>query len=177
MAKTRAKIKGRQESGRFMALPFCILESENFLQLSATATRLLIDLFHQHNGRNNGDFQATWNYMRCKRNWKSEKTLHLAKQELLFYGLIIETKRGGLRSSSRYGVCWLALDVAEDVSVFNTYVKTRVVPNLWREVRGTFSRKDFLLCHKRPKKEKPQKDGTVTPFRSVKRRGKKPSKK
>ena len=157
-----------------MALPYCILEHENYIRLSGTATKLLIDIFMQYNGKNNGSFKATWDYMKHKRGWRSEETLNLAKQELIHYGFILCVKAGGLRSHSLYAVTWLQIDEADDVSILNSYVKAKVVPSLWRERKETFNKKDYRQSHKKPKEEKPQ--GTVTPFRGVKRKKKIPRK-
>ena len=177
MAKNRTRIKNRQEAGRFMALPFCILESENFLQLSATATRLLIDVFAQYNGANNGDFIASLHHMKT-RGWRSKQTLNLALQELLHMGMIIRTKQGGLRSHSRYAVSWLMIDQAEDISVYNFYVRQKRVPGLWRESREPFNKRVYKELHKQKRQVKKPQEAVITPFpRRSKRSGKSEAKK
>jgi hypothetical protein len=71
---------------------------------------LLIDLFAQYRGDNNGDLYAAWKLMK-PRGWRSEETLAKAKRELLDYGLIVETRKGARpNKASLYAVTWCDLD-------------------------------------------------------------------
>jgi hypothetical protein len=97
-------------SGGFVAFPHALLNHPNFLSLSGHATKLLLLIARQYKGRNNGDFQAGWNYAK-KHGWKSQDTLHRVKKELLEKGFIAETRKGGFPNKcSLYGITWLALD-------------------------------------------------------------------
>jgi hypothetical protein len=58
IARTRERIKGRKEGGRFMLIPYVVLDSPDVLGLSAIAFKLLMMMFKQFNGGNNGDFSA-----------------------------------------------------------------------------------------------------------------------
>ena len=63
-------------------LPRELIDHPAFLRLSAHAKALLIDLGAQYRGDNNGDLGCAWKLMK-PRGWRSEATLHKAKQELL----------------------------------------------------------------------------------------------
>jgi hypothetical protein len=125
---TRRKSKGRRESGSFSALPHHILESPQYASLSAPAVKLLLDLFAQYRGNNNGDFCAVWSLMK-KRGWRSRDTLAKSIKALLKSGFIIKTRQGGWNLACLYAVTWLAIDECGgklDVSA------TRVPDNLWK---------------------------------------------
>ena len=98
MGNSYAKAKGRREHGRFHMLPHACLIHENFIRLSPKAVKLLIDLCVQYNGRNNGDLCAAFTMMK-KRGWRSKETLNKAINELVHYGWIMVTRRGGLNKT------------------------------------------------------------------------------
>jgi len=52
-----------------MQLPKHILQSAAWARLTAFEIKLLIDVYMQFNGRNNGDFSATWSGMH-ERGWR-----------------------------------------------------------------------------------------------------------
>lgn len=108
-APTREKLKGRRSSGTYFGLPHAVMDSVNYLNLSAKAIRLLNDLGRQYNGKNNGDLCATWSVIK-KRGWSSRSTLYKALQELLHYGLIIKSKQGGKHAPSLYALTWQSID-------------------------------------------------------------------
>ena len=109
MARTRRRIMGRADSGGFFALPHAVLDSPNFRMLSAQAVKLLCDLGRQFRGTNNGDLTATWSLMHG-RGWKSRDTLGKALAELLHFGMIEQTRQGGLHRCSLYALTWRAID-------------------------------------------------------------------
>jgi len=127
MNDPRAKYKGRKTSYSFVMLRHDVMRHENFKTLSGNATKLLIDLLSQFNGKNNGDFCATWSLMK-KRGWRSKGTLSRALKELLQRGWIIKTRQGWQNHSGLYAVTWLPidecdgkLDIAHTVTAFNTW--------------------------------------------------------
>lgn len=94
-------------------LPYAVLDSSNYLKLPPSAKQLLVDIFRQHNGRNNGDLSASFKMMQ-KRGWKSKSTLARALEALLESNLIIKTREGWFQGehSSRcalYAVTWLGI--------------------------------------------------------------------
>jgi hypothetical protein len=103
--KRREKI-----SGRFLAMPHTVLNSQAYLSLGPHARSLLFDMAVQYNGRNNGDLSATWEQMR-QRGWKSRDTLCKAKKQLIERQLIVETRKGHRPNvASLYAVTWCGLD-------------------------------------------------------------------
>jgi hypothetical protein len=102
-------MKGRRESGTFVALPHAVLESERWRSLSPIATKLVIDVFSQFRGYNNGDLAAPWSLM-SRRGWRSKATLYKAIKQAKDAGMIIVTRQGGRKIPTLYGVTWLAID-------------------------------------------------------------------
>ena len=100
---------GRKESGSFVMLPHTVLEHENYARRSHRAIRLLIDLYGQYRGNNNGDLCLAWTIM-TKKGWKSKDQLHKAKKELLDSGWIIVTRQGGRNKCSLYAVTFKSID-------------------------------------------------------------------
>jgi hypothetical protein len=130
MANSYSKAKGRREGGQFFALPYRILEHENFIRLSPRANKLFTDLLPQFNGKNNGDLTAAFSVMK-KRGWKSKETLHLAIDELLHYGWLIRTRVGGLNKSCHlYAFSFLSID---DCSGKIDCKPTKAPPGGWNQ--------------------------------------------
>jgi hypothetical protein len=94
MVSRRERITGRRERGSFLLLPHAYLDSEQYAQLSPRAVKALLDLASQYRGKNNGDLAATWSVMR-RCGWTSKDQLYKALQELLNFGWIVCTRRGG----------------------------------------------------------------------------------
>ena len=109
MAK-RKHAKHNRDPGQFAAIPFSVLDSRAFLNCGAHSRMLLLDLCRQFRGNNNGDLCVPWKHMK-DRGWKSQETLSKAKRELLRWGLIVETRKGGFpNKASLYALTWLGLD-------------------------------------------------------------------
>lgn len=113
MARKNNHGKKNSFSGRYMQLPYAVLDSINYRKLPPSAKQLLIDIFRQHNGHNNGDLSASFKIMH-KRGWKSKSTLSRALEALLKSDLIIKTREGWFQGehSSRcalYAVTWLGI--------------------------------------------------------------------
>ena len=112
MAKRKPWKEGRdkRDGGAFMALPMSVINSRAYIDASPYARALLLDLYMQYRGDNNGDLSACWKVMRA-RGWRSETTLTKAKRELIELGLIVETRKGARpNKASLYAVTWCALD-------------------------------------------------------------------
>jgi len=109
MARSRLKATGRSDGARFVAMPHAILKSSNYAELRAPAVKLMLDLYVQYNGYNNGDFAMAWSMMR-KLGWRSKDTLYRARDELLGYGFITQTRQGGKHKCSLYAVTWQPID-------------------------------------------------------------------
>ena len=157
MANNYAKSKGRKENSPYIAIPYCVLDHENYIRMSDSAKSLLLDILRQFNGHNNGDLKAAWSFMHEKRGWKSKQTLSFALKELDHYGFIVQTQVGGKNKYSFYAVTWLQIDKADDVSIIKSYVTPKTVPNLYKQPKEDY---------RRPKKAK------VVPFDTVRNRKK-----
>ncbi|MDP5009083.1 MAG: hypothetical protein NWQ13_08915, partial [Glaciimonas sp.] len=80
-------------AGGFVAMPRAMLNHLNFRSLGGNASKLLMNIAAQYNGKNNGDLSAAWADMKTY-GWKSQDTLNKAKKELLAKGFIAETRKG-----------------------------------------------------------------------------------
>lgn len=102
--------RDKRDGGAFITLPLSVLNSRAYIEAGPHARMLLIDLFMQYRGDNNGDLCAAWKFMK-PRGWRSEATLNKAKRELIELGLIVETRKGARpNKASLYAVTWCALD-------------------------------------------------------------------
>ena len=124
--KSRPNATGRREVVPFLRLPRPVYSSHNFIMLSPSAIKLLIDIAIQYNGSNNGDLQASLNPMRA-RGWVSSSTLNRARQELLYYGFIELTRQGDLGRCSLYAISWESIDGCNGkIEVPSTKVASRL---------------------------------------------------
>jgi hypothetical protein len=112
-AKLRS-LKRREGNGRdagaFIALPWCVLDSAAYANLSHPARALLLEIARQFVRDNNGKLLASRAYL-AARGWRSADVIHRAKTELLAGGFVHETVKGHRpNKASWYAVTWLALD-------------------------------------------------------------------
>jgi len=131
---------GKWGKRSFIMLRHDILRHDNFKTLDGNSTKLLIDLYSQFNGKNNGDFCAPWSVM-CERGWRSKATLYRSTKTLMNRGLIIKTRQGGQHKASLYGVTWEPIDDCEgklDIS------STKIAGNEWK----TAVEKQILGTHR-----------------------------
>src|SRR3990167_6010644 len=108
-ARRRLKQKGRQESGTFSLIPHSVQDSSNWATCSPTGIKLLLDLFRQYNGHNNGDLCSALSLL-APRGWTRSQTVSLAARELCHYGLLEQTRQGDLHRASLYAVTWKKID-------------------------------------------------------------------
>lgn len=141
--KSLQKAKGRRESGAFLAVPFAVLNSDNFKKLSAKGTKLLFDLasfvrVKQGGPVNNGDLAITLS-MLVDRGWKrSRSTLYQARDELIHYGFIVTTRAGSFganKSPALYALTFFAINESEKHAE-----ATKVPSNDWKHSRPTWRR-------------------------------------
>jgi hypothetical protein len=79
--------------GNFIAIPHSVMESPDYLSLTGSAVRLLLDIAMQYNGENNGKLLTSMAFMKT-RGWKSSDTLTRAIRELDQAGFIHQTVKG-----------------------------------------------------------------------------------
>ena len=128
MTRTLRKSKARSANGSYVQLPHSVFLCEAYTTLSAHAVKLLVDLFIQFNGKNNGDYDVAWKKMQ-NRGWSSKTLLYRAIRELEDTGWIIKTREGGKHKCSLYAITWLPVNECDgklDIS------PTRVAAGTWK---------------------------------------------
>jgi hypothetical protein len=126
----------KRKKGRFVGIPYHVVNTPQFSSLSAKANKLLIDLLVQYTGSNNGALSACFTLMK-PRGWKSSSTVYKAKKELLDKGFIVVTKTGmKVRGHpTLLAITWNAIDECPKV-IFDEHVKPSVVPlSYWSTAR------------------------------------------
>ena len=123
--------KGRRGSGgSFAALPHEYFQSPQYARLSPRAVKLLIDVYCQYRGNNNGDLTATWSLMR-PRGWTSKSQLQKALDELEQSGWLLRTRQGTINMPSLYAVTFRGIDPCE--GKLDAGIKPHPTPlHLWR---------------------------------------------
>ncbi|NLY35284.1 MAG: hypothetical protein GX040_11295 [Alcaligenaceae bacterium] len=111
MAKTDYRKGDLAGLGMFVAIPYEVMDSSGYQNLSTTAIKLLLDICRQLSGKNNGKLSPTWELMK-HRGWKSKATLQKAKDELRASRLITITRAGTTDKGNCefWAVNWLKLD-------------------------------------------------------------------
>jgi hypothetical protein len=95
--------------GGFSALPHDIFQSSQYAALSPRAVKLLIDIYCQFRGTNNGDLSASWRFMQ-KRGWKSKSQLAKALAELDVTRWVLRTRQGDINKPTLYAVTFKGVD-------------------------------------------------------------------
>ncbi|QLI82951.1 hypothetical protein HZU75_16280 [Chitinibacter fontanus] len=126
-----ADAKSARESGIFFPLPLCVLQSPEFVLLSAYGVKLLIDLLSQWRLNNNGYLSPSWALMQA-RGWKSKATLAKALKELESADWIIRTRQGGRNRASLYAVSFQRIDDHHRGKPLDV-AATRSPPSYWRK--------------------------------------------
>jgi hypothetical protein len=110
----RKKIDTTRDSGGFVALPWSVLDSAAYRELSHPARSLLLEIARQYVRDNNGRLLASKNYLK-PRGWCSADVITRAKRELIAWGFIHETVKGRRPNrASWYAVTWYSLDPHRD---------------------------------------------------------------
>src|SRR4051812_3822361 len=121
MANGRGGSKGKRASGRdaggFIALPWAVVDSHAYRNLSANARALLLEVARQFTGVDNGRLLLSRKHL-APRGWLSADMLMKGKRELLENRLIFETVKGQRPNrASWYAVTWQTLDRLEGFDV------------------------------------------------------------
>lgn len=99
-----------RDAGGFVALPWSVLDSPAYANLSHPARSLLFEMARQFVRDNNGRLLASEAYL-AKRGWHSPDVINRAKKALLEAGFIHETVKGHRpNKASWYAVTWRTLD-------------------------------------------------------------------
>ena len=127
--KSYSSAKGRRVGGSFIALPHELIDHENFHCLSHRAVRMLITLYGQFKGSNNGDFTAAYSVLRNK-GWNSNDQIYKALKELQETGWLIKTRQGYRPSTaSLYAVSFLPINSCDGKLDVNA---TSTAPGYWK---------------------------------------------
>ncbi|WP_200935587.1 hypothetical protein [Rhodanobacter sp. Soil772] len=148
--RDRAKHKGRKVQGGFTLIPHAVQDGPNWRACGGSAIKLLCDLARQYRGSNNGDLCASMSMLKPK-GWTSPETVNYALRELRHYGLIVQTRQGGLHAASLYALTWHAID---ECGGKLDCAATTVAPCSWRDAPAT--------PFKRPKKNRKASTDSVT---------------
>lgn len=110
MAKTDYRKGDLKPIGMFVAIPYEVMDSSGYQNLSPSAIKLLMDICRQLSGKNNGSLSPTWELMK-DRGWKSKATLQNAKKELRNSKLITVTRVGSTDKGNceLWAINWLPL--------------------------------------------------------------------
>jgi len=130
--------KGRAKKGRFLRLPYAVLQSSSYASLSPYGVKLLVDIAAQYNGRNNGNLVACLSTLK-RFGWRSSATLARCIQELITAGMLEQTRQGGFNmGASLYAVTWNGIDECLDKSGNPRHdVKPTAIPSgLWQQDKG-----------------------------------------
>jgi hypothetical protein len=128
-AKKRRQVKGRNENGRFLSMPHCVMNSEDYIKLTTKSKVLLFDLAFQYNGKNNGNLTAAFAILK-KRGWVREATIFNAIKELMKANMIIRTREGKFQNPhsrcALYALTWKSIDACngKDLDVAPTTTTT-----------------------------------------------------
>ena len=107
---SRRKTKPDRDGGGFVALPWTVLDSKNFQNLSHAAKSLLLEFARQYGDGFNGRLLCSMRHLRA-RGFNSTDVVTRAKRELIDNGFIFETVMGHRpNKASWYAVTWYPLD-------------------------------------------------------------------
>lgn len=107
-----------------------MLSSPQFAALDGNAVKLLLELARQFNGSNNGDLSIAWTLLK-RSGWRSQATLHKAKDRLLEARFIVKTRQGMKLGHlcSLFALTWLPVDECEGK---HDHPPERIPSNAWR---------------------------------------------
>ena len=102
---------GAYKIGHFVSFPKTVINCQNFRKMArhTPAYLLLLQIAEQYNGGNNGDLSCAFSVMRNK-GWVSAATLFRARDCLIHYGFITETRHGGRNQCSLFALAWESID-------------------------------------------------------------------
>jgi hypothetical protein len=128
MARSRLKAKGRADFGSYVAMLHTVLESPEWAALTAFEVKLLLDVYGQFNGKNNGTLSAAWTLMK-PRGWNSQDTLNRALRGLLDKGFLLKTRQGGKHRCSFFAVTWREVHECDGKHDMRP---TKTAPGTWK---------------------------------------------
>jgi hypothetical protein len=124
-----SKRRGEKIVGRFLALPYSVLNSGEFRSLSNASVRLLLLIASQYVGGNNGKLVCCTKFLE-KHGRASRGSMDRGLKELIAAGLLCRTRIGYRKLASWYAIAWRELDVPVSEHGFRAGEFSRFHPNL-----------------------------------------------
>ena len=84
--------KNSKTKGRWFGIPRYVVNSESWAKLKAPEVKLLVDVYLQYNGYNNGNLSACHTLMK-KRGW-AKSSLYRSFKKLIYSGFLVVTRQG-----------------------------------------------------------------------------------
>ena len=105
-----ARNKHKQKAS-FAGIPRVVMECPDYINLSGSAIRLLVELAYSYKGGNNGDLCPAWTLMK-ERGFRSKATLTKAIKELVAAEMIMLTRQGQFirNKAGLYALTWAPID-------------------------------------------------------------------
>jgi hypothetical protein len=145
MTRERSRFKGRRErKERFALIPCEVIHSENWAHASKPCRALIVDVASQYQGHNNGDLTASITVLRPL-GWTSPGTIKALLREATYYGLLVQTRQGGLLiGASLYALGWKPVNACIDrkthVCKLDDPTMVGVTPGRWRVPQPKYQR-------------------------------------
>ena len=100
-----------KQKASFAGIPRVVMECPDYINLSANAIRLLLELANSYKGANNGDLCPAWTLMK-QRGFRSKATLTKAIKELVAAEMIMLTRQGQFirNKAGLYALTWASID-------------------------------------------------------------------
>ena len=98
MGRSSRRNKGHFR-GKFIGLPYNLLDSAAWNDLSPRAIQLFLRLWRKFSGKNNGDLSLTLTELKKAQVLSSSATLTKALDELWSHGFIVSTREGSFGSA------------------------------------------------------------------------------
>ncbi len=106
----KTRVDNSREPGGYISLPWSVVDSQAYQNLSCKAKALLIELARQYVRDNNGRLLLSQRYL-VTRGWRSGDVILRAKRELLGAKLIYQTVQGHRpNKASWFALTWYTLD-------------------------------------------------------------------
>lgn len=106
----KTRMDESREPGGYISLPWSVIDSPAYQNLSYTGKALLIELARQYVRNNNGRLLLSQRYL-VTRGWRSGDVILRAKRELLDAKLIYQTVQGHRpNKASWFALTWYTLD-------------------------------------------------------------------
>jgi hypothetical protein len=100
-----------KQKASFAGIPRVVMECPDYINLSGSAIRLLVELAYSYKGGNNGDLCPAWTLMK-ERGFRSKATLTRVIKELVAAEMIMLTRQGQFirNKAGFYALTWASID-------------------------------------------------------------------